>query len=359
MNPYVILSHKPWKHVPTRTQQLVSRLKNSTIYFFELTGTSPKLKSQGKQVRPHIFVYTLPTGIPLLEKLPLSPFSVHKKHGHFISQTLADNQILDPILWVTHPHFLSLTKMIAHEGLIYDCDRDWSHLHHNGEGELANNADVVFAGSPWLMDRLSPCANNITLLPNGVNYAMYCQENLRVPPEFSGLPHPIAGFVGEITDDLDLSPILHSAQVLSHWNFLLIGKVISHPDLVKLKSLPNVHFLGHRPMTDIPDYLNQFDVCLDLQSKYRAMDDVVPTRVYEYLSTGKPIVSLLFHDQIEAFPDVVYSAKTLDEFTHLCQQSLKEDRSWVVPRRKAYGKDSAWSLRANHIQDILNAIAFY
>ena len=37
------------------------------------------------------------------------------------------------------------------------------------EGSLASAADVVFAASPELAERLSPCSGNIALLPNGVD----------------------------------------------------------------------------------------------------------------------------------------------------------------------------------------------
>lgn len=59
---------------------------------------------------------------------------------------------------------------------------------------------------------------------------------------------------------------------------------------------------------------------------------MVPPRLYEYLSTGKPIVSMLWPEQVELFPDVVYGAHSPEEFLHLCQQALAEDPGWVDQR---------------------------
>ena len=57
MKQYVVLSHEPWQAIPTRTQQLVTRLKRAQVLFFEPAG--PKERKQGRQVRPGVFLYRL------------------------------------------------------------------------------------------------------------------------------------------------------------------------------------------------------------------------------------------------------------------------------------------------------------
>ena len=73
--------------------------------------------------------------------------------------------------------------------------------------------------------------------------------------------------------------------------------------------------------------------------------DVVPSRMYEYLSTGRPIVSMLWPDQVEPFPDVVYGAHSQQEFLKLCEHALEELPSLVTSRRLAHGAQAAWSAR--------------
>ena len=109
-------------------------------------------------------------------------------------------------------------------------------------------------------------------------------------------------------------------------------------------------------MVDIPDYVGRFDVCLDLRRRRHEDSDVTPRRIYEYLSTGKPIVSLLSPDQVEEFPDVIYSAHTLEEYCRMCERALTEDPAWVSPRRRDYGAAAAWSRRAEEVRRILKAI---
>ena len=55
---------------------------------------------------------------------------------------------------------------------------------------------------------------------------------------------------------------------------------------------------------------------------------------------------MLWPEQVELFPDVVYGAHSPEEFLHLCQQALAEDPGWVDQRRRDYGAAAAWSRRA-------------
>ena len=72
------------------------------------------------------------------------------------------------------------------------------------------------------------------------------------------------------------------------------------------------------------------------------MTDVVSPRVYEYLATGKPIVSMLWPGQVERFPDVIYNARDEGEFLTLCAHALEEDPGFVAGRRRDHAAQAAW-----------------
>lgn len=56
------------------------------------------------------------------------------------------------------------------------------------------------------------------------------------------------------------------------------------------------------PLNEVPDWLFRCDVLLELLREDRPDSDVISGRLYEYLSTGKPIVSMLWPEQVEIFP---------------------------------------------------------
>lgn len=360
LKTYLVLSDSPWRSVPTRTQQLITRLKDSSVLFFEPDNPhAASVKGPGRQVRPNVTVYTLPPVRPVPDGADFLRRRLYKKQADAIHKVTAQRRVRDAVLWTTSPEHVHLLDQLTYRGLVYDCGQDWSDLPPQWEGDLAAAADVVFAASPGLADRLSPCNGNIAVLPNGVNFPMFCRTDLDIPPELRTIGGRVLGWVGAITPELDLSPVEYAAAGHPGWTFVLLGRVTENPRLPYLETLPNVRILGHRPMVDVPDYLGRFDVCLDLRRKSQVYDDVTPRRIYEYLSTGKPIVTLLFPDEVEEYPDVIYGAHSLEEFDRMCSRALAEDKSWVSPRRRDYGAAAAWSRRAGEVQRILGSIGLY
>ena len=161
------------------------------------------------------------------------------------------------------------------------------------------------------------------------------------------------GWAGTIHGDLDLSPLLYAAQARPRWTFLLLGRREHNPLLRRLARLPNVHFLPPCPLLEVPEHLSRCRVLLNFLREDQPDCDVIPTRIYEYLSTGRPIVSMLWPDQVEHFPDVVYGAHSNQEFLALCERALEEPPAWVSQRRLAHGAAAAWSLRAGQVSRIL------
>ncbi len=360
MKQFLFLSRTPWRSSASRAQQLAARLRGGEVLFFEpARGDRQAHKEPGRQVRPNVTVYTLPPARPLPEGAQLLQRRQAKRQAEFIQRAALRHGFREPVLWTTRPDQVHLLDHLSFRGLVYDCDADWSQLPPQWEGDLAAAADVVFAASPGLVDRLSPCNANIALLPNGVNFPMFSRAGGEVPPELRDVRGPVLGWVGAIDAGLDLAPVEYAAGEHPEWTFVLLGRVRDNPRLGYLEDLGNVRLLGRRPSVEVPDYVGRFDVCLDLRRQDRSFSDIIPRRIYEYLSTGKPIVTYLLPDQVEEFPDVIYGAHSLTEYCRLCERALAEDPTWVGPRRRDYGAAAAWSNRALVVQRILGTIGLF
>ena len=356
MKQIVCLSNEPWSPSPGRTQQLVARLKDVQVLYFSPAESwrDQRFRGKGRAVKPNITTYTLP---PLL--LPVDErygelFQLgQRKLARYIAGKMAKHRFRAPLLWTTCPEQVHLLDRLDYDALVYDCDREWDDLPPAWEGVLSSTADVVFAASQGLADRLSPCSSNIALLPNGTAYPLFAKAAR--PPEDCPPRRtaPTFGWAGTIHPDLDLSPVLHAAHAHPEWNFLLLGRREPNPLVKKLKRLPNVSFLPPCPQMEVPAYLARCQVLMDFLREEQPDSDVIPTRMYEYLSTGRPIVAMLWPDQVEPFPDVVYGAHSNREFVTLCEHALEELPSLVTQRRLDHGAQAAWSVRAGRVSRIL------
>ena len=357
MKQILCMSSEPWSNrLPGRTQQIISRLRDAQIlYFFPAQSTRDRSYLKGvRQVRPNVAVCALPPiRFPIPERRRFFFQMAWNKVGRFIRENAARHRFTEPLLWTTHPRHIHLLDQLEYSALVYDCDRAWEGPPPHWEGSLAQAADVVFAASPLLADRLSPCSANIALLPNGINLPLFDPYASRFDP-MPGVSAPILGWSGTIRAGLDLSPVLYAAQARPDWGFLLLGGVErDNPFLRQLNKLSNVYLPGPRPATEVPDWLYRCQVLIDLQRTDQPFDDVVSPRLYEYLATGKPVVSMMWPDQVELFPDVVYGAHNLEEFVILCEHALEEDPHFVSRRRMDRAAEAAWPQRVGEVERIL------
>lgn len=359
MNQYVVFSHEPWLASPSRTQQLVTRLGEAQVLVFQ-SADGPKdrsYKEGGRLVRPDVTLFTLPPDTSLSQRHSLFQKRSLRRQAAYVEKQMTRHRFREPALWLTCPDQLPFLDHLAYKGIIYDCDRFWPAYLEERESELAVAADVIFAASPLLKRRLSPCSSNVALLPNGVNHSMFSRSDLTPPEELAGLLRPILGWEGTVDRYTDVTPILAAANRHPEWTLALLGPVEDCPGVRQLLTHSNVIFLGTRSALDLPDFLGSFQVLLNLRRQGEERSDVIPSRIYEYLSTGKPIVSQLLPDEVEEFPDVIYGAHTPEEFVRMCEQALTEDPSWVSPRRRDYGAAAAWSRRAGEVRRILHSIS--
>lgn len=348
----VCLSYEPWSNEPGRTQHLMTRLKDAQVLWFQ-PAEGPfdrRWRERGQKVRTHVTVYTLPP--ERTHHLPWKDAgAVCKRQGLFIAEKLRRHRFRECLVWCTSPEQVNLLEYFEYTRLIYDCHRDWPHFPIEWESELTLQSDVVFAASEPLAEYLSPCSRNVTLLPNGVNYALFAQE-------YQPVNAPAFCFVGTLYPDTDLSPLLYAAREKPEWQFTLVGGIEDDgPKALRhLERLPNVRLLGRRPPLDIPELLSHASVCLNFLRTSGADAGIFPIRLYEYLATGKPIVSMLWPEQVETLADVVYGAHSEREFLRTCENALQEAAGFVTQRRREYAAGADWRLRAAQVQNILDAI---
>ena len=358
MKQILCLSYTPWRARPNRTQQLLARLGDAQILFFEpAPRKGAPMPEQGRRVRAHITVYTLPAALPYPDETSVLQRRRLDKAADFIQQVMEKHHFREPVLWCSSPLHAQFLDKLAYRGVVYDCHYFWNEEFLDWESDLTSHSEVVFAASFGLIKRLSPCNDNIALLPNGVNPLLFQQKQRNIPPELVGLPgQRVLGRLGSVTGQLDLEPLLYAADHRPEWTFVLMGRV-TKPAAEQLRGRNNIVLTGAVNPLDVPDYLYRCDLLFDLM-RFDRPGDVVPIRVYEYLATGRPIVTVVDPDVLETIPELVSTAYDGPGFLRRCKAAFGEDPG-LPRRRRAMAKDSSWTARAAQVSDILEVAGLF
>ena len=194
------------------------------------------------------------------------------------------------------PDLVELARTAKNRGweVIYDIVDDWSDPSLGGEwfepeieATLVGVSDRVVASAPDLVARAKRLGADAELIPNAVNAEVFAVDNAPRPPD---LPDAeiLIGYHGSLYGDwFDWAALREVGEAFPRAALIVIGdNKHSHPPVPA-----NVHFLGLKPQTELPSYLQHLDVGL---LSFRVNDTthaVSPLKVYEYLASGVPVAT--------------------------------------------------------------------
>jgi glycosyltransferase involved in cell wall biosynthesis len=271
------------------------------------------------------------------------------------------------ILWLSNPlHVGALGAFPRRTLACYDWTDDWAAFDLLPvedppeivalNGRILRQVDLVFAVSDELRRRAAAENSHACHAPNATDPDRLGGAAADGPlaPELASLPRPIIGYLGQIADKMDYELIAQVAGARPDWSLVFVGPVWSskREQVAALEALGNVHFLGARPFDQLVPYLRGFDVCMlphAISPLTRSMD---PIKLYDYLTTGKPIVSTPVAGT-ERFLDVLYLADNATGFVMCIDDALVENGQ-LAERRLAYARQNTWSQRASQMWQVMS-----
>jgi len=376
MKQIVCLATSPWYPIPTRKQQVMSRIPDAEILYFDPSITyiaplkdklaRPKLKAYknaGEEVKPGLTVYALPPVLPFFNKFRWINKLNQRRIARYIRKRMKQHGMEKPVLWVYNPVTVDCVDHVPHSALVYDCvDR---HSAYGGlmnpalvdamELELAAKCNQVFATAKGLAERLQAANPNTEFIPNGANFERFVQasEKMDCPEDMRQISKPIFGFVGALQECIEYGFLKSAAKSHPEWNFVFIGRENAGVDLTDLRAMKNCHFLGLKPNEMLPAYISQFDACLNLFATSDLSKDVSPLKFYEYLATGKPIVSTPQPDQVLQYAPLIHIAADAEAFSACCAATLEDTDEGRTSARIDEGRKSSWDARVGQMLGVL------
>ena len=259
----------------------------------------------------------------------------------------------DPLLWTYNPLTARFISLKGHSLIVYhavDALQEQpdmpSKLISQEEKYLCSVADQVFVTSPKLEAALMNYSRHLRFDPNVADYSHFSRAldftSQDYPIDLVSIPEPRIGFMGAISSyKIDISLIAELAQTHPEWNFVFIGPIgegESITDISVWSTLDNIHCLGAKSYSVLPNYCAGFQCGILPLTQTAYSESMFPMKFFEYLASGLPIVATSIPSLKEfssvaflANPDVNSFSSALDSCINGLGATL-EDRLSVAKK---------------------------
>jgi glycosyltransferase involved in cell wall biosynthesis len=254
-----------------------------------------------------------------------------------LQRVMARHGFEAPVLLLWHPQYRELIGEFRERLVVYYVyDQYTGYAGGTGEQsaeeiEAFRKADVVFVLSRQLYDHKKAHAANVVHLANAVDFDLFSRSRepgTVVPSDLASIPAPRIGYIGTINEKVNVPVLERMADRHPEWSIVLVGRqnytdAVERARFFELAKRPSVHWLPYKPYDQIPAYIKGLDVCLMCYviNGWTFYGD--PSKLHEYLASGKPTIGAGL-SSIREFSDVVRVADTPDEWVQAVEEGLAE-----------------------------------
>ena len=387
MRPLVCLAPAPWNGPWNGRNQLLSRLAERGWPVIYSNGPLDLWERNGKGWADASWLHATDLNDGVVVDRPGKLFSTYAKSPAWSSamQKLHAAHLMhqmhrvapgDAVTVVFHPlyaHYVQLLNTGRSAYFAYDLFSKtalWSDALAEAETWLVRNCDLVVAVSSATARTISMGSNRpIEILSNGVDAeAFIAGATGPVPADLADIPHPRIGYIGRMTPKVDFRLIAEVARRKPDWHWVLVGPVLldgsvdasdtarTKEDHAACRSLPNIHFLGLKHHTELPQYAAYMDVntmCYRAEGGWWVAGS--PLKLYEYLAAGKPIVGAPL-EEILKFDHLVAIARDPGEWVEAITHALEQGGIGTVQQRQEAARQNSWGNRTDELLSWLSAI---
>jgi hypothetical protein len=228
------------------------------------------------------------------------------------------------------------------------------------DNRLSRRADAIFATSRSQWERRKELNAHTYFTPNAVDFDLFHQAldpATAVPADVADLKKPIIGYAGWLGHQIDVNLLQRIAETYADCSLVLVG-----PDELPgdkrcrlLHSLDNVHFLGRKDLSSMPNYLKAFDVALIPYVLAGYTLTAYPLKVHEYLAAGRAIVATAL-PELRPYSHLIRIAESHDEFIHAIDEAFHDYAPQVVEARVAAARENTWDHRVATIYRALQPL---
>jgi colanic acid biosynthesis glycosyl transferase WcaI len=178
---------------------------------------------------------------------------------------------------------------------------------HRGLGKIAGflyrKAEHIVVVTPafreHLMRHWQVPASKISVIQNGVETELFSPRNNdpELKKRLNAEGRFVVSFIGTLGLAHGLDTVLAAAERLAtsapDVMFMLVGEGADRERVVALaqaKNLKNICFVPQQAREKIPAYISASDACLVVLKKSEVFETVIPTKMLEFMSCGRPVI---------------------------------------------------------------------
>jgi teichuronic acid biosynthesis glycosyltransferase TuaH len=216
-------------------------------------------------------------------------------------------------------------------------------------------ADAIAAVSPALVERYTRAGFTAELIPNGCEPDAYVDVDRAPLPDGVRLAGPVAGFLGNINDRIDVT--LLEAVADTGCSLLIVGPLARGYQAERFMALTgrrNVCWVGPRPYAEMPSFLRVIDVGLTPYANNEFNRASFPLKTLEYLAAGRGVVATSLPATTWLGTDLISTADQPAAFAAAVRAALAVPRTEALAaRRRAFAREHSWGRRAAQLADRL------
>ena len=356
-------SHLRWDFVYQRPQHLLSRCaKERRVFFIEepvYGNCSMRLEVREADPGVHVVVPHLPDGLR-------SEIAINAVMKEMTRQFFTDHGINEYVFWYYTPMALKFTEQFTPVASVYDCMDELSAFKgaHSKlpalEKQLFSQVDLVFTGGQSLYEVKRNQHPNVYAFPSSIDASHFGKARTTVadPEDQANILHPRLGFFGVIDERFDIELLDEVAAKRPDWNFIIIGPIVKI-DPETLPKHSNIHYLGGKKYSELPEYLAGWDVALLLFARNESTRFISPTKTPEYLAAGKPVISTSIKDVVRPYGEMklVEIADTADEFIAAAEKILSgSNRSEWLQKVDAFLENISWDKTWSQMSGLIDEV---
>ncbi|WP_445501014.1 glycosyltransferase [Microvirga sp. G4-2] len=349
----VCFSHLRWDFVWQRPQHLLSRaVKHYDVLIIE----EPIFKAG---IKPHMDVSTRPQGVTIA--VPMLPEGLSHEdiiaEQHDLTEALIGRESNGSrVFWYYTPMAMAFSSDFECDLCVYD-NMDELSLFRGAsqqlldlESALFSRCDLVFTGGMSLYEAKKNRHRSVHGFPSSIDFNHFSQaRSIHPDPEDQAyIPHPRLGFFGVVDERMDIDLLAEVADLRPDWQFIMIGPVVKI-DPATLPQRSNIHWLGSKHYSELPQYLSGWDVGFMNFALNEATKFISPTKTPEFLAAGVPVVSTPITDVVKPYGEkgLVEIARNAEEVVAKVETILgRPKEAWLakVDRHLTQGSwDKTWA----------------